>query len=220
VAPRNWQAVVDEMSNVRKMVHLAARKDMLDVDHIRTVLVREGRKEYEAELGNLALQMGCPGRSGQLTNGPILSDLAEIFQAHAASIANTYNYDLARQINNLYEQNHRGNRHYYAAHLRGWDAIRKELKDPQIDMMTAGVAIAKAQEHFFQMNGDLLAIAVLEPTTAVCPVCQGWIERGEVPAWEAVSSPPPYHVNCPHTWRFKRADKLPTEQCELLWMGA
>lgn len=219
MAKLNWHTKVDKMRDVQKLSHLAARKDSFDVEHYRTGLVRMGRKEYQAELGNMAAQMGCPGRSGQLTSGPFLSELSDIYQTHAESIVNTYNYDLARQIENLYEQNHRGNRHYYAYHLRQWHTIRAQLKDPQIKMMTQGTATSLAQTHFYQMNGTMDAVAVLVPTVAVCPVCQGWIDRGEVPANEAINHPPPYHPNCPHKWNFKRADKLPPEHCELLWMG-
>jgi hypothetical protein len=207
------------MSRVQKMVHLARRYDDYDQEHQKTVLVRAGRRAYESELGSLAARAGCPGRSGQLTNGTMLSELNEIYEQHATSIVNTYNYDLALQIKALYEQNHRGNRYYYAYHLRTWHKVRSEMKETQIAQMTDGVARALAQQHFFQMNGSLQCVATLEPTTAVCPVCQGWIARGEVPVQEVMNHPPPYHVNCVHRWRVQRSEALPASSCELLWMG-
>ena len=217
--PRNWPEKVEDLTNVQKLVHLAMRYDSYDQERIKGELLQAGRRAYESELTLLAVRMGCPGRSGSLTNGAYLSELNEIYVMHAASIVNTYNYDLAVQIDFLRAQNVRGNRHYYAYHLRQWHETRAQLKNEQIALMTDSVARTLAQQHFYANNGDLGSVAVLLPTTAVCPVCQGWIERGEVPVHEAMNHPPPYHVGCPHSWNFRKADKLSKEDCELLWMG-
>ena len=219
MAKREWQPVVDEMSNVQTLVHLAARYDSYDQERIKSDLLRAGRRAYESELAVFARRMGCPGRSGQLQNGPFLSELNEVYEEHAASIVNTYNYDLAAQINVIRADAPRANRHVYAKRIRDWDEMRDEFKQPQINQMTESVARARAQQHFHVMNNLHDAVAVLEPTTAVCPVCQGWIERGEVPIHEAMNHPPPYHPSCPHAWKLRRKGKLNPDECELLWMG-
>jgi len=215
--PRDWQAVVNESSNVMKLVHLAARYDVVDEGQIRADLLTQGRAAYQDELTVQAATVGCPGRTGQLSNGPILSELNDIYIQHAASIVSTYNYDLAMQIAHVREETPRANRHTYAARLRDWDTNRASFKQPQIAQMTEAVARALAQQHFHQHNGQT-GVAVLEPTVAVCPVCIGWIARGEVPLPVALNSPPPYHINCPHYWNTQPQQRS-AESCELLWMG-
>ena len=63
-----------------------------------------------------------------------------------------------------------------------------------------------------------MGYAVLEPRTAVCPVCQGWIERGEVPLRVAMNHPPPYHFRCPHLF-VTYPELVAQDDCPLLWMG-
>ena len=217
MAPLDWRAALEGFSRVMKLVQLAARKDMVDEETIRSQLLKQGRLAYENELMLQAQRVGCPGRRPQLTNGPILSELNGIFDEHAKSIVNTYNYDLVAQIQVVRANVPRANRHTYAKRLRLWDSMRAELKDPVISQVTENVARSLAQEHFYIFNGHDGA-AVLKPVTAVCPVCQGWIERGEVPMAEAMNHPPPYHVRCPHLWE-THPDKRTQGQCEILWMG-
>jgi hypothetical protein len=178
--PRNWQALVNEMSPVMKLVHLAMRQDSFDEDQRRTELLRLRRRFYEDELTLQAARVGCKGRRGQLTNGVILSELNEMSRLDAASIANTFNYDLAASIVRIRSEAPRANRFVYASRLRQWDGKRNKWKSPQITLNTERTARAKAQQDFYEYNGRF-GSAVLRPRTAVCPICQGWINRGEVP---------------------------------------
>ena len=84
-------------------------------------------------------------------------------------------------------------------------------------MMTDNSARAMAQQDFYQHNGQM-GSAKLEPRTAVCPICQGWIARGIVPLRVALNNPPPYHPNCPHIFDI-RPNKVASEDCPNLWMG-
>jgi hypothetical protein len=214
----DWQSVVAGMTPVQKMVHLAMREDQVDEDRIRSELLKSGRRAFESELTIQAARVGCPGRSGQLRNGPILSELNEIYAEHAKSIVNTYNWDLAGQILEIAFDVPRANRHTYSARLQRWDRIRGQFKGDQIGQMTEAVARSLAQQHFYQQNGAMGGTARLEPTAAVCPVCIGWVARGEVPLNVALSHPPPYHNSCPHAWVVS-AGKRTEEECKLLWMG-
>ena len=76
--PLDWQAVVEKMTNVQRMVHLAMRYDVYDEERIRSDLLKERRRAYEDELTIQAGRVGCPGRSGRLSNGAILSQLYEM----------------------------------------------------------------------------------------------------------------------------------------------
>ncbi len=216
---RDWQSLVSQMPQVCQLVHLAMRKDTVDEDAERAELLRIRRKAYDEELTIQAARVGCPGRVGRLAEGPFLSQLNDASKADAASIINTYNYDLALAINAIRVQFPRANRYTYAAKLRGWEAARSAYKSPQIIQHATQTARAQALQDFYANNTGIFGVAYIEPTQAVCPVCQGWIKRGGVPVQIATNNPPPYHVGCPHYWRTV-LDKVAPDQCPLLWMGA
>jgi len=218
MATLDWRAAIDGFSRVMKLVHLAARYDMVDEGQIAAQLQVKGRIAYESELMIQAQRAGCPGRSAHLTNPAILAQLGEIYTAHAKSIVNTYNYDLATQIKVVRMAVPRANRFTYAKRIRDWDGARAQLKNPVISGVTDGVARSLAQEHFHAKN-DTEGYAILKPIPAVCPVCQGWVARGKVPLDEALAHPPPYHPRCPHLWEIHTDKNRTPEECQLLWMG-
>lgn len=215
---RDWQSLVDQMTRVQKLVHLAMRYDQVDQERIRGDLLRVRRLAYEDELNIQAANVGCPQRKARLQNGPILSALNGMSERDAKSIVNTYNYDLAIAIRYIAAEVPRANRYTYAARLREWDAKRSQWKTPQIAQFTELTARSLAQADFYKYNGSLMGIARLEPRSAKCPICQGWITRGSVPVRIAINNPAPYHPNCPHLWDItpKRVAK---SECPLLWMG-
>ena len=217
VEARQWQPVVDQMPPVGKLVHLAMRQDIVDQENIRGQLLRIRRRAYEDELSIQAELIGCPGRSGQLSNGPILSALNQMSVEDAASIVNTYNYDLASAVTKIRSDTPTANRNTYANRLGKWDRDRAKWKMAQVAEWSDGTARAMAQDVFYTHNGSM-GSATLAPQAAQCPVCQGWVNRGEVPITVAINNPPPYHPFCPHGWDMN-PDKVTKEQCQILWMG-
>lgn len=215
--PRNWQPLIDDMSNVQRLVHLAARWDIVDEENWRGEILRKMRTAYDEELTIQAARVGCSGRRGHLRNGPLLSALNDKAREHAASIVNTYNYDLALFILNVGRQTPTANRFVYAKRYRDWAAARASWKTPQINLMSMTWARTKAQQDFVDQNGRR-GTAQLTPRTAVCPICQGWINRGRVPINVAMNNPPPYHQGCPHVWSLD-SGKVLRDQCVDLWMG-
>lgn len=213
----NWEPLVNGMTNVQKMVHLAMRYDSYDADRIRVELLRQRRLCYEQELTDQAARLGCPGRVGRLGNGDILSELNDTSREDGQSIANTYNYDLAIAIQNIGVEHPRANRTVYAAQLRQWEQARAKYKNPQIQQYTEVSARSRAQQDFYTYN-VATGYALLVPEQAVCPVCLGWLDRGPVPLYVAEADPPPYHANCPHRWKVIPG-KVSEEECALLWMG-
>lgn len=215
--PRDWRALVGSLTGVQKLVHLAMRLDDFEPDRIRGELVREGRRAYEDELTNQARLAGCRSRRGSLTAGPALSELNDLYRQHALGIVNTYNYDLAGAIIAIGSETPTANRHVYARRLAGWEGQRGKWKTSQVAQSTVGHARAMAQRDFQRFN-DIQGSAVLRPEAAVCPVCIGWVERGQVPVEVALNHPPPYHPNCPHLWRVNPDQVVPAD-CRNLWMG-
>lgn len=216
--PRDWRSVVDGMTRVQRLVHLAMRMDLTDEEQLRRELLKQRRVYYEDELTAQAARAGCPKRKGRLANGEILTMLNEESAADGSSIVNTYNYDLARAILVISQEIPTANRFVYAKRLASWEARRAGWKNAQIAMHTEVSARTKAQQDFYRLNG-LLGVAVLRPLAAICPVCKGWIRRGEVPLRVAQNNPPPYHVGCPHNWE-TRPERVAKEECDELWMGS
>jgi hypothetical protein len=217
-AVRDWQALVGSLSPVNKLVHLAARLDAYDVETIRAELLQSRRRAYESELTIQARRVGCSKQTGRLVNGAILSELNRMSIDDAMSIVNTYNYDLALAIVRIRADVPTANRYVYAARLSAWAKARAQWKVKQIGLHTEISARSMAQTDFYDNNSSILGVCVLEPRQAVCPVCQGWILRGEVPIDVAMDDSPPYHANCPHLWR-TIPDKVAQDACRDLWVG-
>jgi hypothetical protein len=216
--PREWQPIVADMPRVQRLVHLSMRYTDDDVERIRTELLRVRKRTYEEELTLQAARVGCSGRRGSLGNSVALTELNNASKEDAASIVNTYNYDLAAAIANIAAENPKANRNTYYKRLGEWEGKRAEWKNPQITQYAGSTARSQAQRDFYRFN-DAMGVARLEPRTAACPVCNGWIARGEVPIKVATNNPPPYHTNCPHGWATTPGRVAPSE-CPLLWMGA
>jgi len=215
--PRDWRALLENMSPVMRLVHLAARQDAFDVESIRGELLRNMRAAYNDELNIQARRVGC-NRTGGVREGPILSALNEIAKEHAGSIVNTYNYDLALAIQHIRQEVPSANRYTYAARLSGWNERREKWKNPQIALATEQVSRTRAQQDFVDNNGLREGTARLEPRTAVCPICQGWIARGNVPIYVAMANPGPWHNGCPHGWQLNYGQRGKID-CADLWLG-
>jgi hypothetical protein len=217
MVPVSWRLLLEGLSRVQKLVHLASRKVDDDADRIRVDILRVMRRAYEDELTIQAARVGCPGRRGQLTNGPILSRLNDTARTWANGIVNTYNRDLAAAIILIRAKAPRANRHVYAKRLRDWDEGRAKWKNAQIETHAEQTARSQAQQDFFQHNGHE-GYAILRPKEAVCPVCLALVKRGKVPIAEAFHNPGPWHVNCPHRW-VTFPGQWDEKSCPLLWMG-
>ncbi len=213
--PRDWRAVVAEMTRTQKLVHLLYRKDEIDVDTIRAGLLKESRRIFENELSIQAARIGCPGRSGFLSNGPILSEINGLAAEWSGGIVNSFNFDAAAAILNIAAETPTANRNTYAKRLGIWEEKRAGWKNPQIAQYTEGAIRGLAQGYFVRENGAQ-GFAELEPDTAQCPICLGWLTRGPVPIAVATKNPANWHPNCPHRWVTYYTELV---DCATLWMG-
>jgi hypothetical protein len=194
--------------------------DLSIEETLRSSMLKERRRIYEDELNRLAAQVGCTGtRRARVIAGPILNELNEQSKQEAASIARTYNRDLARAIAAIRAETPTANRNLYARRLQEWDEARQRWKTPQIGMNLRSSAIQKAQDDFMRFNNVRGAEARMVPRIGVCPICQRLINLGWVDAGTVRSNPAPIHVNCPHTWEWRKLDKLNAEECQDLWLG-
>jgi len=219
------QAIISQATFTQRLVYSVAKWRTAKISRLQSELLSVRTKAYNDELSIQAQHVGCPGRVGRLTNGNIVDTLTADSRRDAESVANTFNYFLAVEIVRTGETPTGVVKRLlpvlripsYVRSIRSWAAGYWSFKTPQITQMAENSARAKAQQDFYQFNGQF-GTAKLEPRTAVCPICQGWIDRGIVPLRVALNNPPPYHPGCPHYWDTRPA-KVAKEDCPLLWMG-
>lgn len=211
---RQWEPVVADLTDVGRLVHLAARQTPDDVEEMRKSLLGIRRREYDQAVSDYLVQVGCSG-SGRLGAGAELSLLNDLGKEDAESIANTFNFDLAHAIRNIRQEVPTANRHVFVNRLRAWERERSEWKGTQIALHTAMTTRQQAMVDFSENNG-LRPQLQLQPTRAAEPICQGWINRGKVSFRVASNNPSPYHPGCVHFWKpaFEK-----TADCEGLWNG-
>lgn len=212
-----WPQMIEDLSRVQKLVHLAYRMDAVDQSEYRGTFLRVLRDAYEHEITLQARRVGCPGLQGRVSGGQVLNELNQRAEQTAAGIAATFNRDLVYAIKTIRSEVPTANRHVYANRLGTWEQRRAKWKTPQIAQALEGEARSLAQQHFYRWN-NITGTAILTPKTAVCPVCQGWINRGEIPMPVALNNPPPYHPGCPHIFSMN-PNRVPKEECPTLWMG-
>lgn len=221
----DWRTLVagDEFTDVMKLVHLAYRMTIVEEESMRSTLLKSRKRAYEQELSALAASLGCK-RQGRLTGGPALQALNQSSKDDARSMTRTYNWDLAVAILAIKRENPRSNRNTYARRLNTWDANRSLWKSKQASMWAVLDATSAAQAAFLDLNTNVTGTAKLVgPNPAAEPLCQGWLNRGDVPAKVARANPSPFHPNCPHPWQYtlKRISSIGTQAnfCAGLWMG-
>jgi len=207
---------LDALSNVQRLIHLAMRSDSVHQDVIRAELTKARSRAYNDELSIQARRAGC-ARSGEMETGPTLTELNEMSKADAESFAKSYNDDLTKAILQIGIDVPRANRHTYAARLREWEGARAEAKSGPLAMWTEASARSLAFEQWHK-NNKVEGTAHLEPEDAVCPVCAGWLARGEISLNLAAGNPPPYHQNCPHFFQ-SSPEKIDLADCGEIWMG-
>jgi len=191
-----WMSLVSQGSPVMQIAHGAMMQDDLAEQTRRGELTAQRARAYQDELAIQAKRVGCPHYRGTLRLGPEWIELDKKSIEDAHSITDTYNSDLAKAINKIRTDVPTANRNTYAKRLRDWNDNRSQWKERQIAQHTDLSARNQAQRDFYRNNGIRTGMAVLRPRTAVCPICNGWINRGETPIQVALSNPGPYHPNC------------------------
>lgn len=211
-----WQPVVAGFSRVMALVHLSLRGQVEDTEVLANELFQARKQEFNDAMNDYLAQIGCGGQAN-LTAGPELKAISDQSKKDAKSIMDTFNLDLAKEIQNIKDITPTANANTYALRLKQWDADRSDWKYSQIALWTAMTARDSAFRSFSKNNG-LTPEAVLLPSIAAEPICQGWINRGSVPFEIARKNPSPFHIGCIHFWKptFLEGDE---GDCEDLWRG-
>lgn len=213
--PELW---IRQMSTIQMFIYYIMRAHEVDVALAALEVLRNRIRVYEDEMTYQAVNVGCPGLQARLRNEVIHLEFREKAKEDAMSIANTYNYDVARAIVAIGVEMPTANRYVYASRLRKYLEVREAWKDPQVAQYTDNWAKAKAQHDFYVVNRLQLGYAVLVPVVAVCPICKAMIARGRVSLAVASNTRIPFHVNCPHVWNFY-PQRVLRDRCPYLWLG-
>lgn len=171
-----------------------------DVKALADMLLEQRKAAWSAAIRAEAQQFGYTVKP----HAPRREDLAELRRMSAEdarSIVRTWNHDVDRQLARLYEQNRRGNRHYYAKHMEDWAAKREVWKSRQIALYTEFSTKNYAQRRFWEMNGLRGARYIFDGPPPVCDDCRHLYGLGAVDQATVDANPTPRHVNCPHFWR-------------------
>lgn len=202
------------MSRLTQIIGLFYRMEREDVAALADQLLDQRKHAWTTALTELAREMGCD-RSPRAPSGGDLAELKRMSREDARSIAKTWNKDSQREIERLYEANHRGNRYYYAKRMEQWAAERNTWKAPQIALNTAQQTRHVAQQAFYKANG-LGKQYVFDGPPAVCEECVGHYAAGVVDQKYVDTHPAPVHINCPHWWKALPRERIP---CSELWLG-
>lgn len=217
--PRDWRPIVEDFTRVQRLVHLSWRLQPEDAVDVQQQIFGQKRRAYEDQLATEAAAVGCAGRKG--VSSPVtLSRMMEESREEALGIINTYNYDAAVAIRNIYTETPTANRNVYAKRLADWEEIRADWKSKQILLWDTTKWQDQATVDFLANNPELAdGYAIVQPqSTAVCDVCRYWVGQGKVPINRMEEQRFPVHVNCPHTWDVHYKGKA--DDCSKLWVGA
>jgi hypothetical protein len=186
-----------------------------DRDTLQERLLSARKTAWESALRREAQAHGCPG----VPNAPRFDDLSELkrmSREDADSIAATFNRDVEREVERLYETNPRGNRNYYTSNLERWNTARNQWKLPQVALVTDTTTTEYARQRFREMNYPSDTRYVFDGAPPTCPDCTERYAAGIVDETYTRRFPCPRHPGCPHQWVALKTPKL---DCADMWRG-
>jgi hypothetical protein len=203
------------VSRLTQIISLFYHMNLDDMNALSAQLLESRKRTWFEALRAEARAYGC----NQVPNAPSGSDLAELkamSKEDALSITNTYNRDVDRQIDKLYDANRKGNRFYYAKQMEAWSERRRAWKQPSIVVTTETQTSEFARSRFRQMNIPAGRKYIFAGGAPTCKDCVSRFAAGVVDEAYIRKYSTPRHLNCPHYWRELRLSKL---KCETLWLG-
>lgn len=205
------------MSKLLRVLGLLYRQQPEETEQLARDLLSARTRAWRSAIAAEARRDGYTGP----INPPRREDLAylrDLSREDARSIAATWNRDVERQLQRLYEANPKGNRNYYIKHMEEWAAQRAEWKSRQIATQTEMSTWAYARERYYQENGMRGGYYMLEGPPPVCGDCVRLYGAGTVDQEFVQRNPAPVHINCPHLWALVRTPGLAPSPSEL-WVG-
>lgn len=179
-------------------------------------LLDQRKDVWKRTLTRRAREYGVPGASANAPRGGDLAELKAMSNEDAKSIAATWERDVERQIERLFNENRRGNRNYYIKNMERWARDREQWKSVQIANVTERGTAFYAETRFRQEN-DVTADRYIYQGPA--PVSENCVRRtgaGVVDYNYMRRNPVPNHPNCPHEWELVTTRRLDPAT---IWVG-
>ena len=149
-------------------------------------------------------------------NGVDYDYLRQMAEDDAASITATYNRDIERRINKLYEEFPNASKEFYIQSLRAWAEDRAGWKGIQIAANTEFKVREYAKRRFAKENFAKETRFIFTGPPATCEDCVKRFAAGIVDFAYKDEYPCPRHPNCPHHWKPVRKPKVDAAN---LWVG-
>lgn len=187
-----------------------------DETQLAAVLLDQRIAAYELAIQKQIRLVGCQ-RQAQRPTGEQLNQLRADSQRDAASIVQTFNRDLEKNINKIISDNPDGRRGPIESAVRVYLSQRAQWKDKQIALNTSKTARAYAEEQFRQKNGITDQQYIYSGPPPVSDECKRNMGAGVVSVKYINDHPTPAHINCPHTWVIVATETV--NNCQRLWVG-
>lgn len=189
-----------------------------DEQRVAEELFATRREAWRDQIQTEIKSLGSSRQARSPSSGD-LQYLRRISQEDAASIRNTWNQWVTRRVDELYDQNPRGNRNFYFSNLERLAKERDAHHQNVISVNTEKTAREHARQRFIEENGMQDATFVYSGPSPVSDECKERTAADEVTYEYTRRNATPAHVGCPHEWVRTRlgADGAPDDAD--LWVG-
>ena len=179
-------------------------------------LLDQRKDVWKRTLARRAREYGVPGASPNAPRGGDLTELKAMSNEDAKSIAATWERDVERQIERLFNDNPRGNRNYYISNMERWARDREQWKSVQIANVTERGTAFYAETRFRQENDVTADRYIYQGPAPVSAECVKRFGAGVVDFSYVRRHGTPAHVNCPHVWELVTTQRLDPAT---IWVG-
>lgn len=204
-------------SKLTRIIAFLYKMQDSEIQALQDDLLRQMSRAWQKGITDEARRFGCPAARGNAPRGNDLADMKRLAKRDAESIGKTWNRDVERQVEKLYQANPRGNRQYYISNMQRWVEQRNAYKAPQIALMTETNIRQLARSRFWDENNITAGFKLVGPPP-VCKVCSQLIARGTVSKAVKEKNEAPVHIGCTHEWNAvnTKPSRIP---CQQMWIS-
>jgi len=208
------QAIIDGLSDVGRLTHLAHRVTEDDVTERADILFRHNKRVAEESLLREMQSLGYSVTHIQITDPVVLREIRERADWSALKIGQTYNYDLAKAVRGIIEDTPTANRWVIAHRLGIWESARNDWKEDQIGTTETYWSRHHAIMEFYRLNN--IEVRAWFGHSLICEQCQE-IAAGNPYTLEQAEAIGLHHVNCRDRWDMEDPHPEDLPPLEDLW---
>jgi hypothetical protein len=202
---------------LKRRLSVAYEIALPDEQTLTFTIYRQRVAAWQQTLTEEAAKLGSR-KTGKAPSGVDAAYLQRQSREDAQSIRRTFQRDLEREIERLFNANPQGDRAYYIANLEQWADTRAQWKDRQIALYNNKTAQYYAQQRFHEMNKIVGASFRFMGPAPACDDCGSLFAAGVVDQAYVEENPAPVHTGCPHWWESVDMPR-PGVPLNELWVG-